>query len=212
MRRRHRALADRRPFARGEVAFEAIEVAIEDSPLSFVQRHQRVTVPELGLVQDAGAGAFGFIERLGEAFDKPEQAGGDVEVALLRAFERAVVAGAVAADLTRKAVEPLRGIFRACQAHVGKRARDPAIAVLERVNGHEPKVSDRRVQNTVHRRRLVEPCQEGLHLRFDPCGRRSLIMHPLKADGTGNDLHRAMGIVPPCADLDGEETGTPGRK
>ena len=34
LRRRHRALADRRPFARGEVAFEAIEVAIEDSPLS----------------------------------------------------------------------------------------------------------------------------------------------------------------------------------
>ena len=72
--------------------------------------------------------------------------------------------------------------------------------------------SDRRVQNAVHRRRLVEPCQEGLHLRLYPCSRRSPVMNPLKADGTGDDLHRAMGIVPPAADLDGKKAGTAGGK
>jgi hypothetical protein len=128
---RHRAFGERRPFSSRQFAFEAIEKAIENVALTLVERQECVATPELGLVEDAGARTFGLVECLGEALDKPKQVCGDLEITLLGPLERSIVTGAIAVDSTRQAIEPLRGILRTRQAHIGKNTRDTAVSVFE---------------------------------------------------------------------------------
>ena len=53
---------------------------------------------------------------------------------------------------------------------------NPTIAVVEGVNGHEPKMCDRRMQEPVNCLRQIEPLEERLHFCLDALGRWGLII------------------------------------
>ena len=73
------------------------------------------------------------------------QPGRDVEVAFLGRLEDVVVGVAFLPDLRRHAVEALRALLRARERHVGDRARDAAVAIVERMDGDEPEMGEGRL-------------------------------------------------------------------
>ena len=87
---------------------------------------------------------FRAIEGAIEAVQKPFHPGRNIEVAFLRRFQNVVVGVALLPDLRGHAVEALRAVFRAREGHIGDGARDASVAVIERVDGHEPQMGERR--------------------------------------------------------------------
>ncbi len=137
-----------------------------------------------------------------ETAEEPLHPGRDVHRALLRPLEDAVVVAALLANLRRHAVEALRAAFRSRQRHVGDRARDAAVAIVERVNRHEPEMRQRGLQHGLGGRVAVEPVEEPAHLVVEPIGRRRLEVHALATDRTRHDLHGRRAVVTPRADRD----------
>src|SRR5207248_404037 len=128
--------------------------------------------------------------------------GRNVEMPLLGRFENIIVMLALFPDLRRHAVEPLRRFLRARQRHIGDGACYTTVAIVEGMNGDEPKVSDASAQDKIGSVILIEPAQEGAHFRFKKCGLGRLEMHALMTDRTGNDLHRTFLILAPFTDDD----------
>jgi hypothetical protein len=108
--------------------------------------------------------------------------------------------------------EALRAALRAGQSHVGDGAGNAAVAVLERMDRHEPEVRQARLQHRVGLGRRFEPVQERTHLRVEPGGGRRFEMHPLAADGTGDYLHRVGLLVAPSPDRDSPHLAAAGRE
>ena len=75
-----------------------------------------------------------------EAVQEPGQPVGDVEITFLRVFKDVVVGIALLPDLRRHGVEAVCAFFRAREAHIRNRARDPAVPVGERMDRHEPEM------------------------------------------------------------------------
>ena len=101
-------------------------------------------------------------------------------------------------DLRRHAVEALSTVFRARELPVSDRARDPAVAVVERVDRDKPQVSKRSFENSI---RFVGPIicpgEERKHLPIKQRSGWRLIVHLLFPHRTRNNLHGPMGIVAP---------------
>ena len=197
LRGRDRAVADRGPFPCRQLALESIEEPVEHLLLPFGEGLPGAALPEVGLAQHVGAYRFGPGDRARKAGEEPDQPAGHVEPAFLRAFEHPVIVGSFLANLARHAVEALSRILRLRQRLIGDRARDAAVAVLERVDRHEPEMREARAQQAFGFAPAVEPIQERLHLGVEPPGRRCLIVHPLAADRPRNDLHRPTRVVAP---------------
>ena len=139
-------------FRRGELAFESVEQAIEDVALSIIERDSGMFLPEFGLAKHVGERVFRAVEGAIEAPEEPLDPGGDIEVALLRCFEHVVVGIALPTDLRRHAVEALRAVLGARERHIGDRTRDAPVAVVERVDGHEPQMGDGGLEDRIDRR------------------------------------------------------------
>src|SRR3546814_792935 len=137
-RRVGRGLGQRRPLRCRQLALEPVQQPVQHLALAIVEGLSAMGFPEMRLTQDRAESSFRAVERPIQAGQEPFQPGRDVEVALLRAFEQVVIGFPLLPDLRRHAVEPLRTLVRARQAHVRDGARNPAVAILERVDGHEP--------------------------------------------------------------------------
>ena len=160
-------------------------------------------VPESRLPNDLAERDLCALEGPAEATEKPGQPLRDVERSLLRCLEKVVVVIPLVADLRGHAVEPLRSTLGAWECPVRNCARDSAVAVVERVNRHEPQVRDRCPENEICLvGTVVRPIEKGPHLLFEKGSCRSLVVDLLFPDGSGHDLHRPVRVVTPRADHD----------
>ena len=89
------------------------------------------------------------VDGAAQAAEEPFHPGRDVHRPLLRLLQDVVIGVALLPDLRRHAVEALRAVFRARQSHVGDGARDAAVAVIERVDGHEPEMGEPGFQDRI---------------------------------------------------------------
>jgi hypothetical protein len=78
---------------------------------------------------------------------------------------------------SKPAVEAVRAPLRSRQRHVGEGPVDPAVAVVERIDGHKPEMRLRRLEHRIDRRVGVEPGDEALHRAAAP-GRKERRMPP----------------------------------
>ena len=88
---------------------------------------------------------------------------GGVEIALLRGFQDVVVGVALQPDLRGHIVEAVRALFRTRERHVRDGARNAPVAVIERMDGDEPHMRQRRLQNGIEYGLIVEPLQKGFN-------------------------------------------------
>jgi hypothetical protein len=70
------------------------------------------------------------------------------------------------------------------------------------MDGHEPQVTQSRLQDLVDIGVPVEPVEEGLRVPFEPRRWGCHEVDALPADGAGDDLHRPGAVVTPGADPD----------
>src|SRR6218665_1025303 len=146
-----RALGDGCPLAAAELALEAVEQAIQQFDLPFVQRCARPALPEARLDQHCVQRGLRAGHCAHQRAEEPRQPAGDIERALLYAFEHVVVVLALALDLRRQAVEALRTAVGSGEEQVAYGAGDATIAGVERVQCHEPEVCEA----CFHERRLA---------------------------------------------------------
>ena len=92
---------------------------------------------------------------------QPFQPYGGVEIALPRGFQDVVVGVALQPDLRGHTVEALRALLRARERHVRDGARNAPVAVFERMDGEEPHMRQRRLQNGIEYG-LIVPLQKGV--------------------------------------------------
>src|SRR3546814_7742397 len=107
-----------------------------------------------------------------QAVEKPLPPRRYVEGALLRALEQVVIDLPLLPDLRRHAVETLWALVRARQAHVRDVARDPAVPILERVDGYEPQLGEAGLEDGVDAALALEPVEESPHLHVEVSGHR----------------------------------------
>ena len=81
------------PLGRRQLALEVPKEAMEHLTLPCVEGRQGIALPELRATQDAAGRLLGCIQRPREALGEPAQPRRDIEVALLRLFERGVDSG-----------------------------------------------------------------------------------------------------------------------
>src|SRR5205823_314213 len=99
-------------------------------------------LPKARLPEHAGQDTFRAIKGATKTRKEPLQPSCDFETVFLRRFQNVVIRFALLTDLRRHAVKALWALFGARKRHVGNGARDAPIAVIERVNGHEPQMRD----------------------------------------------------------------------
>ena len=80
--------------------------------------------------------------------------------AYLEPFQNVVIGIALLPDLRRHAVEPLWAVLGTRESHVCDRARNSAIAIVERVYCHQPKVCNPRFKDRINRLLAFEPVQK----------------------------------------------------
>jgi len=97
--------------------------------------------PKASLFENGREYGLGPVKGAIEATEKPLQPPRNIEIGLLRGLQNIVVGALLLLDLGRHAVEALRAVLRPRKRHVGNRARNAAIAIIERMNGKEPQVS-----------------------------------------------------------------------
>ena len=82
----------------------------------------------------------GAVEGSVEAPEKPLQPWRKIRGSSLLLFQLAVVVAAFRLNLGRHAVESIRASVGTGKKHIGNRARNSAVAVIEGVNRHEPEM------------------------------------------------------------------------
>src|SRR3546814_13537137 len=117
-----------------------------------------------------------------QAVEKPLPPRRYVEGALLRALEQVVIDLPLLPYLRRHAVETLWALVRARQAHVRDGARDPAVPILERVDGHEPQMVEPGLEDGVDAALALAPAEESPHLRVASSGLRLFVMSFFSSD------------------------------
>ena len=145
-----------------------------------------------------------------QGFEEPGQPLGDIERLLLRSLQDVVIGLALLLDLRRQAVEALGAAIRTGQEQVAHSARDAAVAVVEWVQGDQPKVRKPSLDQRRLVRRAVGPADEAAGFRWKAIGRRRFEMHALAPRRAGDHLHRAGGIVTPAAHIDSDQARVAG--
>ena len=77
------------------------------------------------------------------------------------------------------------------------------------MNGHEPQVPHRRLENRVQPLVPIEPVEESTHLVGEPRRIRCLEMDPFPSQSPRDHLHGSQGIVAPLGDTDPVEAAAP---
>ena len=160
-----------------------------------------MTQPEPRLGERARHGTF---RRAGSRFDllhEPDQPAGDFEPTALRAFEDGVVVLPFAQELRGKAEAAHRPALVLRQRHVGNGARDPAVAVFERMQGDEPQVGKPGANQAVRfGLRRVEPAKEAIEFRFQYLPGWRDEVDPLPVNAARDHLHGLMSAQLPRPD------------
>src|SRR5262245_19414931 len=167
-----------------------------------VQRNIAQLLPVARRVDHTGERRLRSFDRSGQATEEPLHPRRNLHRRLLRPLENAVVLAALFADLRRHAVEPLRTSFRSGERHVGDRPGNPAVAIVEWMNRHEPEMRESGFQHRFSRRVTVEPLEEQTHFFFNSLRRGRLEVDAFTPYGTGHDLHRCRAGVAPRANCD----------
>ncbi len=125
-----------------------------------------------------------------------------VQRAVLRRFELGVVLAAPRQQALGDAQQPARLATVARQHQVDDGAPEAPIAILVRVDGLEPQVGHRSLDQAVGFGGAVEPFEQPAHLLRHRGRRRRFEVHRLAAEHAADDLHR-LGVraVAPDADL-----------
>ena len=89
---------------------------------------------------------------------------------------------------------------------------NPAIAIFERMDCHEPQMRHTRLEHEVSRTLLFKPVEEFLHFPAETDGHWSFIMNALLPDRPRNNLHGALLVVSPGAHIDPGHSASAGRK
>ena len=207
-----RCLGEGRPLGVGELPVKSVEQEVQHLPLSFLELLPRLRLPETRLADYLGQHGIRPAHGAREAAQEPLQPRGEVEVALLGRLQHIVVGFALALDLRRHAVEPLRTALGAGQCQVRDGPRDPSVAVLERMDGDEPKMGDRRFDDRIDGQGALEPIQERPHLAVQPYGSGSFKVDLLFPVGSRHDLHRHGAPVPPSTHDDPAYPAAPRRE
>src|SRR5262249_51452731 len=106
-----------------------------------------MSIPEPCFPENTREDCFRAVKGAIEAPEKPVEPLRDVQTAFLRRLQNVVIIASLLPDLRGHAVEALRGLLRARQRHVGNRPSDPAVAILEGMDGDKPEMRDRRLEN-----------------------------------------------------------------
>src|SRR5262249_8150152 len=86
-----RALRDRCPFRSRQLAFESVEKAIENQPLSLIEPDVSMLLPKSRLLKHCAERSLSPVDSLTKAAEKPFAPQRDVERALLRPLADLVV-------------------------------------------------------------------------------------------------------------------------
>src|SRR5688572_10402208 len=205
-----RALGELCPFRSRELALETVEQPVQHLDLSLVQRLSGETLPEPSLVQHEAESVVRPFDRTEQTTEKPFLPGCNVQTPFLGLLQHVVVVIALAANLRGHAVKALACAFCASERHVCNRARDPAVAVIERMDGDEPKVPQPRYEQPVRTAGLRKPLEKRLHVFGQPIRWRRLVVNLLPADPTRNHLHGSGAVIAPITDRDSRERASPG--
>src|SRR5580692_9234703 len=95
-------------------------------------------LPEACFLENGCENSLGAVKSAIETIEEPFQPERNVEISPLRSLQDIVVLFLLLLDLRRHAVETLRAFLRPCELHVGNRSGNAAIAIIERMDGHEP--------------------------------------------------------------------------
>jgi hypothetical protein len=147
--------------------------------------------PKAGLLENRRKGNLRAVEGAVQAVEKPREPGRQVETTFLRLFQHVVVRIPLQTYLGGHAVKPLRAILRPCKRHIGDRARDTSVAIVERMDGDKPEMGEARFQHGINRRRTIKPFQESCHFPLQVFGGNCLIVDAFVTDRPGNYLYRA---------------------
>src|SRR5208283_890747 len=137
---------------------------------------------------------------------------GYIEPRFLRSLERVVVCCAFLTNLARHAVETLPGGFGLRQCLICDGARNSAVAVGKRMDGHEPEMRQACPDETLGLSAAFEPDEKARDLRFDPAFGRRFIVNALVSNRAGDNLHRTIGVIAPDAGANPMRTRIAGRK
>ncbi len=130
----------------------------------------------------------------------------------MRPLQHVVIRVALALDLRRQAVEALRAAVGAREDQIPERTRNPAVAVVERMERDEPQMGKAGADQQGLGRCGIEPREKAPDLAGDARGGRRLEMHALPADRPGHDLHRPGRVRAPAADRDPRHPRVAGRE
>jgi hypothetical protein len=109
-------------------------------------------------------------------------------------------------------METLGTLLRACEQKVSKRTPNAAVAVVKRMNRHEPQIRDTGPHHKVGAMGSVEPAQKSDHFLIDTRRGRGFEVHTLSTISLRDNLHRTAQVFPAGADADFADTAVTGRK
>lgn len=127
-------------------------------------------------------------------------------------FKASAASAATAADLRRQTVETLRTTVGTRQQQVTNGPGDTAIAVIEGVQGDEPKMAKPGLEQRRFVRCRIQPVDETTGFCIQMSSWRRLEMDFLAANGARHHLHGIAGIIAPAADFDPGQAGVSARK
>lgn len=126
-----------------------------------------------------------------DLLQEPSQPRGHVQTAALGMLEDVVVSLPFPQKLGREAEQAHGLAFVPAEHHVGNSTCQATVAILERMQGDEPEVSNPGPDQAVYRSRgMIDPLQVAGKLRVQSGTRRCDEIHLLPADGPGDYLHR----------------------
>src|ERR1700728_141752 len=119
---------------------------------------------------------------MAQTFEEPFYPRRDIHRPFLRLLKNVVIGSPLLADLRRHAIEPLWAVLGTGESHVRNGARNTAVTVFERMDGHKPEVCQACFQNGIDVAISVEPRQERLHVAIETCCLGRLEMEMILTD------------------------------
>jgi hypothetical protein len=91
-----------------------------------------------------------------------------------------VISAALAQYLRRHAVEALHAPFRSSQGHIRDGPRNPAVSIVEWMDGYEPEMGQGGLDHPVFLVGRIEPVEKSLHFMLQPPSGRSFEVNNLR--------------------------------
>lgn len=183
------------PPGGGKIALEAVPKTIQDLALTLVY----LLVPEFIPKSGFGQGTFGERESpmqcRSQTVQEPYNPLCDVQSSALCTLQNVVILLFPTVDFRRYAVKTATPGIHPRQKHVGHRAADAAISIVEWVYADKPQMGYSS-QNSRREATFGTKGQKSGHFCRNSFRRRSDIMYFLMSEGTRHDPHRCLAGSP----------------